>query len=119
MAAAGWNDVRRWHLRRRRAVISGHLNEKSRLAGRRMRPARPDSGTPGRPVRAGSIAQGTLQATARGPGAHGTPVLSVSGDQKLIQNADLPGARAADKFAASCLFAELELQGQQAGPGGM
>ena len=33
-----------------------------------------------------------------GAGAHGTPVLSVSGDQKLelIQNADLPGARAAD-----------------------
>ena len=76
----GWNDGA--GIGAAAPVISSHLSEKSRLAGGlpgRLR--RPRADRCGRRVQ---CAQGTLQATAGVPGAHGTPVLSVSGDKKLL-----------------------------------
>jgi hypothetical protein len=97
VAATGWNDGAGigGRPRRRRAVISGHLNERSRLAGRRIRPARPDSGDTG-PTGACGFNVHKARCKRR-PGGH--PRYSSPQCQwrsKTYSNADLPGALAAD-----------------------
>jgi hypothetical protein len=110
VAATGWNDGAGigGRPRRRRAVISGHLNERSRLAGRRIRPARPDSGDTG-PTGACGFNVHKARCKRR-PGGQAPTVLqsSVSVAIKNLFKCGLArGPRSG--LAASCLFAELEL----------